>query len=346
MIRHPGSPGRPRERTWLRRWLGAACIGTASLALAAACGLPGSDDSGSGRDSDSSDRDAPLVAPAPTGTPGMGQAEPLTNCTADVRDPGALESAMNSAGPGDRICITGDMRGERVKLERSGTKDRPIVILGGGQAITKGVTIEADHVVVDGIVAQQPEAPGISLKGTNITLKNSASLSPRKGDGDGIRFWGTDLKILHNTIRDTRGTDERHADCMQTFATDDDHPASQNVLIDSNRCEDIDNICLIAEGPNSEAGDGSGEGRSTRIVFSNNYCDNGAGQAVFLDDVTNAQVINNDIVGKVNKAFSFQNDSTGAKVSGNRIAPSIKYEVGIDESSEDGYDGPEPGGGP
>ena len=40
---------------------------------------------------------------------------------------------------------------------------------------------------------------------------------------------------------------------MQTFATDDNHPASQNVLIDSNRCEDIDNICLIAEGPNSEA---------------------------------------------------------------------------------------------
>jgi hypothetical protein len=265
----------------------------------------------------------------------MGQAEPLSGCSAQVSDGAAMTRAMSGAQPGDRICLTGDMR-----------DTRPIVILGGGKAVTKGITIEADHVVVDGVIAQQPEAPGISLTGTNITLKNSASLSPRKGDGDGIRFWGTDLKILHNTIRDTRGTEERHADCMQTFATDQEHTASQNILIDSNRCEDIDNICLIAEGPNSEAGDGSGEGRSTNLVFSNNYCDNGAGQALFLDDVSNAQVINNEIVGDVDKAFSFQNESTGAKVSGNKIASHIGYEVGMDDSSRDGYQGPRPGGAP
>jgi hypothetical protein len=257
-----------------------------------------------------------------------------------------MAQALGGAVPGTRICMTGDMGAARLVLARSGTPERPIVILGGGRTTTQGITIEADHVVVDGVIAREPRAPGISLKGTNITLKNSASLSPRGGDGDGIRFWGKDLQILHNTITDTRGTDERHADCMQTFATDNDHPASQNVLIDSNRCEKIDNICLIAEGPHSEAGDGSGEGRSRNFVFSNNFCDNGAGQALFLDDVANVQVVNNQIVGDVDKAFSFQNRATGAKVVGNKVASHIRYEVGIDASSDQGYQGPEPGGAP
>ena len=276
----------------------------------------------------------------------MGPAEPMTNCSVEVTDDETLERTMRAARPGDRICLTGDLSDERVELERSGTEDAPIVILGGGRAVTKGVTIDADHVIVDGVIAERPKAPGMSIKGKNITVKNSSVISPRDNDGDGLRFWGSDIKILHNTIKDTRGTDERHADCMQTFATDDDHPASQNILIDSNRCEDIDNICLIAEGPNSEAGDGSGEGRSTHLVFSNNYCDNGAGQALFLDDFSNVQVVNNEIVGDVDKAFSFQNGSTGAKVSGNKIDPDINYEVGMDDSSEEGYQGPRPGGAP
>ncbi|WP_028921191.1 right-handed parallel beta-helix repeat-containing protein [Pseudonocardia acaciae] len=289
---------------------------------------------------------APAPAPAPSGGPGQAQPEALTGCTAQVTDGAAMTQALSSAAPGARICLAGVLSPARLTVQHSGTADRPITILGGGKAVTSGITVEADHVVIDGVIAQQPKAPGISLKGSNITVKNSASLSPQGGDGDGIRFWGSDIKILHNTVRDTRGTERRHADCMQTFATDESHPASQNVLIDSNRCEKIDNICLIAEGPNSEAGDGSGEGRSTNFVFSNNYCDNGAGQALFIDDVSNVQVINNDVVGKVNKAFAFQNDSTDATVARNRIAPGIRYEVGIDDSSERGYKGPEPGGGP
>jgi parallel beta helix pectate lyase-like protein len=315
------------------------------MVLATAVILSGRDKPTSGG-SRSDESGGALVVPEPNGRPGMGQAEALTGCTAQATDSAGMTQALSAAAPGARICLTGDLRPARLTVERSGTEDRPITILGGGKAVTAGITLEADHVVIDGVIAQQPDAPGISLKGDNVTLKNSASLSPRQGDGDGIRFWGTDMKILHNTIRDTRGTDKRHADCMQTFATDEGHPASQNILIDSNRCEKIDNICLIAEGPNSEAGEGSGEGHSTDFVFSNNYCDNGAGQALFVDDVTDVQVINNDIVGKVEKAFAFQNESNGAIVRGNRIAPGISYEVGIDDSSEDGYEGPEPGGGP
>jgi hypothetical protein len=310
-----------------------ATVALVAVALVAACGGSGGSDS-------------PPTVPAPSGEPGMGQAEALTNCTTEVADSGALQRALGAANPGDRICLSGDMGSERLELERSGTPDQPIVILGGGEATTKGVSVEADNVIIDGVIARQPSAPGFELNGTNITMRNSASLSPRGGDGDGIRFFGQNIKILHNTISDTRGTDERHADCMQTFATDDQYTASRNVLIDSNRCENIDNICLIAEGPHSEADDGSGEGRSADFVFSNNYCDNGAGQALFVDDISNVTVVGNQIVGDVDKAFSFQNESTGAKVSDNQVASGIGYEVGIDDTSEQDYRGPEPGGGP
>ncbi len=36
----------------------------------------------------------------------------------------------------------------------------------------------------------------------------------------------------------------------------------------------------------------------------------------------------------------------GVTVTGNRIAPGIRYEVAIDDSSGRGYQGPEPGGSP
>lgn len=284
--------------------------------------------------------------PAPTGGPGVGRPLPQTGCTKNAGDAESMRRALDGAAPGDRICLTGDMGDARIELRRSGTPAQPIVVLGGGTTTTAGISVEASNVLVDGVAAKKPKAPGISLSGNNITVQNSTSISPRGGDGDGIRFWGNNIKILHNTIEDTRGTDEKHADCMQTFATDAEHPASQNVLIDNNRCADIANMCLIAEGPNSEAGDGSGQGASTNFVFSNNFCDNGVGQSTLFDDISNVTITGNIIAGNPDKAFSLQNNSTGAKISENRIESDIRYEVGMDDSSRPGYQGPEPGGGP
>lgn len=317
---------------WRWRWPLVGC-GLVAVLVVAGCG-------GSSWDS------AVPAIPEPTGGPGVGQPEQQTNCTEQVTDGPSMQRALDSAAPGDRICVSGDMGDTRLEIKKSGTSEQPIMILGGGKAITSGITIEADNVLVDGVAANEPRAPGISIRGNDITVQNSTSISPRGGDGDGIRFWGKNIRILHNLVRETRGTGRQHADAIQTFATSDEFPASQNILIDSNRFEQIDNMCLIAEGPNSEAGDGSGEGESTNLVFSNNYCDNGASQATFVDDVRNVTVANNEIAGDPDKAFSFQNGSIGAKVSGNRLNPAIKYTVGMDGSSAEGYMGPEPGGGP
>jgi Right handed beta helix region len=245
--------------------------------------------------------------------------------------------------PGDRICVRGSST-NRLNVTRSGTEATPIQIVGDGQGTVKGITIKADHVIVRGFNVTDAVAPGVELTGTGITLLNNSITAPRGGDGDGIRFFGTNLKIMHNSVSDVRNLHGAHADCMQTFATKT--PTSKDVLIHSNRCEKIDNQCLIAEGPNSSAGDGSGKGQSSDIVFTNNFCDSHASQAVMIDDVQNVTVTLNEITGGNRKAFAFDNKSTGAKVSGNRIAQGIGFEVGMDGSSREGYQGPRIGGAP
>lgn len=284
-----------------------------------------------------------------TAEDGRGAIRPLstpTGCTVTVTDPEAMNPTLAAARPGSRVCLLGNLGTRRLMMGASGTKQSPIQIIGDGNTIVRGITVEAHDVTISGINSVHPIAPGISLRGDDLTLTNSTSISPRGGDGDGIRFWGTDITITHNTIRDTRNLNGAHADCMQTFATDDKHVASQHVIIAHNRCEQISNICLIAEGPNSLAGDGSGTGQSADLTFADNYCDNYASEATELDDVQHATITGNHLVGEKPMAFSFQNKATGALVQNNLLASDIDHEVGMDDSCRDGYFGPIPGGGP
>jgi hypothetical protein len=266
----------------------------------------------------------------------------LTTCTKQV-DIAALQATVDAANPGDRICALGSSD-QRLTVTRSGSPTSPIMVIGNGQTAVKGITVQADNVVVAGFNAVGASAPGVLLTGNGLTLLNSTITSPRGDDGDGIRFFGENIRILHNSVTDVRNLGGAHADCLQTFASNT--PPSRNVRIDSNRCEKIDNQCLIAEGPNSSAGDGSGKGVSSDITFTNNYCDSHAAQAVMVDDVPNMVITNNEIAGNNMKAFALDNKSTGARISGNRLGPGIGFEVGIDNSSRSGYLGPASGGQP
>lgn len=297
-------------------------------------------------------RSEPVPAGGPSGQTG---AQPMAlpqDCSVRVTNVAALRSALQSVAPGGRVCAVGDLRGTRLEVFRSGTAQKPIEVLGDGRTAVDGVTIKADHVVVKGFSVIDGKAPGIWLKGTNITVENNTVRHPIGDDHDGIRFFGDDLKIVHNTISDiSPDSSDAHADCMQSFATGPKSrtPNSGNVhrvLIDSNRCERTDNQCLIIEGPFSSYGDGSGIGHSSDITFSNNYCEAHASQAVWIDDVRNVVLKNNDIRHGVQKAFGLTNNSIGATVNGNRIAPQIKNEISMDDTSKIDYRGPTPDGTP
>lgn len=293
------------------------------------------------------DRDLDLVTT--TAADGRGAIRPApvpTGCTHTVTDTDVMARVMDAAGPGERICLLGDLHAKRLVLNRSGTPDQPIELVGDGHTILRGITVHASNIKISWVNVVRPRGPGIYLNGNNNTLLHNTVLSPRGEDGDGLRFFGANVTIAHNTIRDTRHLGGAHADCMQTYATDEKHVASQNVRITDNRCEMISNICLIAEGPNSEAGDGSGIGVSSNFVFRNNYCDNHASQATMLDDIRHMTITGNELHGEKAKAFAFQNNSTHAVVANNVLGPKIDYAVGMDESSKPGYRGPDVGGRP
>jgi hypothetical protein len=277
---------------------------------------------------------APAAAASPvtaTSPDGRGAIRPLpapTGCTSVATDAASLEAATTGALPGDTICVQGVIPDKRLVMKTSGVAGSPIKIVGNGQSTVHGITVNADYVSIAGINAVNPAAPGISLTGNNITLENSTSISPRGDDGDALRFWGNNITIRHNTLRDTKNLNNAHADCMQTFSTDADSPASQHVVIDS------------------LAGDGSGVGASSDITYTNNYCQNHASEALQIDDVQNLTITKNDVEGDNDHAFALQNMSTGAKVSGNKLNPAIHFEVGMDDSCLPGYQGPPSGGNP
>jgi hypothetical protein len=189
------------------------------------------------------------------------------------------------------------------------------------------------------------KAPGIQLIGNGITVRNNTVKRPTGGDHDGLRFFGNNIKILHNTISDINpGGGGAHADCMQTFTSD--RPSSEHVLIHGNRCEKIKNICLMAEGPGDVGDGGGGDGTSANWVISNNYCEFGAAQGIMIEAVQNVTIKNNEFVGNAAKAIGLDKEATGATVTANVLADGIKAEVGMDSSSRKGYQGPEPQGGP
>ncbi|MER5941772.1 hypothetical protein ABT121_31170 [Streptomyces sp. NPDC001928] len=73
----------------------------------------------------------------------------------------------------------------------------------------------------------------------------------------------------------------------------------------------------------------------------------GGGRALLMfEDVQNATVTSNTFAAAPDHAIGLAIGSTGAHVAGNEVGARIRYEVGIDESSRPGYEGPEPGGAP
>lgn len=247
--------------------------------------------------------------------------------------------SAGDAGPGAVVCIGSGSKSKRLKISKGGTADKPMTYDGKGQTVG-GLDIDADNVIVQNYTMDKPSAPGIEVHGTNVTVQNNTVTAPHGGDGDGMRFFGNKITIKNNTVSKTRNTNG-HADCMQTFATGGDDVASQDLTIDGNKCQDIDNMCLMAEGPNSEAGDGSGEGVSENWTFSNNYCNtNKASQELMVDDVQHLTVTGNTWVKGVDHAIGLQNKSTYAHVKDNKLDPSIDCEVGMDSSSKKGYEGP------
>ncbi|WP_084216273.1 right-handed parallel beta-helix repeat-containing protein [Pseudonocardia spinosispora] len=270
----------------------------------------------------------------------------LSSCTKQVATPDALSQALSSAAGGDRICVTADLASTRLTVTKGGPSPaQPVTVVGNGKTVVKGITVKASNVTVDGFQVVGASAPGIEISGKYITVQNNTVKHPTGGDFDGLRFFGDNLKILHNTITDINpGGGGAHADCMQTF-TSGGGPPTSHLLVDGNRCDNIDNQCIMAEGPGDVGDGGGGPGKSEDWTITNNYCRFSAGQALMFEAIQNAKIRDNEFVGKADKAIGLDINSTGAKVGGNKLV-GVKADVGMSENSKQGYQGPDPQGGP
>jgi hypothetical protein len=302
----------------VRRLLATIAVGLACVLALAACG-GGGGSTGTDLGMSGPDRAEPGVRPV----------DP--QCSGDADDP----------QPGDVICYTDDLD-EPLKINTSGTEDAPIVYSGDGSTRVPGITVTADHVVVQGFVSDGADSTGIWAAGRGVTVADNTVTQVRHTDDDvdGIRFFGDGFRVLHNTVTDLEANEvgDSHVDCMQTYATS--QPGSSDVTIQGNRCEDIRAQCLMAEGPDDDGG--SGEGESRNWLFDNNYCDaNAKAQSVALEDIQDVTISNNAMVGRGNKAFALGRDSTGTTVRDNSIGDGYGREVGFDHpSAETGYTGP------
>ena len=264
----------------------------------------------------------------------------------------AAADSLPPVKPGDVVCLSGTSPSP-LTIRGGGTPDQPVVYSGGGTATVGGIDVESSNVVVQGFISDHADSMGAKLLGGNIVFQDNLITHPvySGDDTDGIRFFGDHIKILHNTIRDiSDGShctndgcgDGPHPDCMQTWYSNN-YPTSSDIVIDGNRCEKAAAQCLMAEGPVLPGEGINGPGQSGNWLFHNNYCDDGANQAVMLKDIKNVTITDNNFDGTNRKAIALADGSTGAHVSGNRVNPRIGKLITFDDGDESaGYSGPEP----
>ena len=279
--------------------------------------------------------------------------------TTGVRPVQPVQCTVNAAAgslppvkPGDVVCLSGTSP-LPLTIRGGGTPEQPVVYSGGGTTTVGGIDVEASNVVVQGFISDHADSMGAKLHGGDIVFQDNLITHPvySGDDTDGIRFFGDNVKILHNTIRDiSDGShctndgcgDGPHPDCMQTWYSNN-YPTSSDIVIVGNRCEKAAAQCLMAEGPVLPGEGVNGPGQSSNWLFHNNYCDDGANQAVMLKNIKNVTIIDNNFDGTNRKAIALADGSTGAQVSGNQVNPRIGKLITFDDGDEAaGYSGPEP----
>lgn len=185
------------------------------------------------------------------------------------------------------------------------------------------------------------DGTGIVIDGENSMVRGNTvreSVMREEGDADGIRFFGTGLRIIDNTITDITTSDypEReapHTDCFQTYDTRDSRPTF-DVVIAGNRCENVDVQCLIAT---------SNETRTTEIppgvasiLFEGNTCAVNGSQGALLEYFPNVVVRNNRFAGPQYRGVFLAKGSVNGTVVGNTMDGAIPpFE--IDDESRPGF---------
>jgi len=205
-----------------------------------------------------------------------------------------------------------------------------------------GITCMCDDAVIERNVVRRADGAGVFAAGDRILIQDntiSESVVQDSGDADGIRFFGTDVRILGNTITDIKddgyGDSRPHTDCFQTY--DNSAPATVDAVIQGNTCRNVDHQCLIATA--EEAGLAGEVGRSRGIRFVDNVCEVEGSQAILIGWFPDVSVEGNRLAGpNLDRAVYFGDGSVRGRVMGNSTPAGVRP-FQVDESSRPGFVG-------
>lgn len=232
-------------------------------------------------------------------------------------------------------------------------------VWGAGGIVAQGqnVTIRANDVrdaANDGIICApcsgaqiaanwviRSDGVGIVISGQDSGVHDndvSQSIRQTAPDADGIGFAGTGLTFLRNYVHDIGAAgypagQAPHADCFRT--ADSPGQAGSGVLLAGNVCANVSGRCLAADG--SQGQRAAPPGGTPSLRFLDNYCQNGAPQAVALTAYPDVLVQGNTFSADYRVAVLAEQGSTDVTVSGNTMVGTFApYQV--DASSTPGLE--------
>jgi len=225
----------------------------------------------------------------------------------------SIQSAADSASPGDMIRVQAGTYNERVDVSNSGSSGNMITFIAEGTVEMQGFYITGDYIKVEGFNIVNAPGTGVYVRADNCIVKdNIISYVENQGvlirgnndlvegndishviqdndDADGIRFFGDGHIIRNNHIHDLSESEAGggHIDCFQTFTGS--WPPSKNILIEGNICSSVDHDtlnhqCLMAS---------ADPGESSHWVFRNNVCDNYGWQSLLIWNIPYVEIYNN-----------------------------------------------------
>jgi hypothetical protein len=230
-------------------------------------------------------------------------------------------------------------------------------IVGGGELLLEGTGIVAQKntvrdtvrggIICAGCIDSTIEAntvthattTGISITGQRVTVRENlvnATVPADDGDADGVRFFGNGHRILSNVIRNIPASGVAHPDCFQTFDTG--HPATFDVDIVGNACQNVAENCLLATG--DERGNGDAPPGIKSITFVGNTCATDGEQGVYLRRWADVEIRKNAFSGPhLKRGIFISAQSTGCTAKDNTTTGNVPV-VEIDDSSRPGFNSP------
>ncbi|MGH3883473.1 MAG: right-handed parallel beta-helix repeat-containing protein [Pseudonocardiaceae bacterium] len=273
----------------------------------------------------------------------LGAASPGDTLCFAGSDLANADLTMTRSGTADapiRLVSDGHTTVHQVHIIADHVLMQGFTIVGGGELLLAGAGITAQKNTIrdtqrGGIVCatcidstiesntvQHVAAIGISVNGQRVTVRRNLVTGTVAGDGgdaDGVLFFGNGHRIISNTIRNISASGDPtppHPDCFQTFDTG--RPATFDIEIVGNACQNIDEHCLIATG--DEGGNGDAPADSRSITFTGNTCAVNGEQAVNLRRWPNVDLRKNELSGpNLKRGILISHGSTGCAVRNNTV---------------------------